>query len=131
MLFKEIVDARTHGRRTTDAGHWRITKAHLSTSCSGELKIETVLHKTCNDAWLLYNNSVSFLIFCFVSYILHNLNLSVTGWKIHLHKWELNMGHHAHNKVALLIELPVHNKSKLNFLIGISISLQRLFKRLC
>jgi len=42
MLFKEIVDARTHGRtdgrRTTDAGHWRITKAHLSTSCSGELK---------------------------------------------------------------------------------------------
>ena len=42
MLFKEIVDWRTHartdGRRTTDAGHWRITKAHLSTSCSGELK---------------------------------------------------------------------------------------------
>ena len=42
MLYKEIVDARTDartdGRRTTDAGHWRITKAHLSTSCSGELK---------------------------------------------------------------------------------------------
>jgi len=36
MLFKEIVDARTDAR--TDAGHWRITKAHLSTSCSGELK---------------------------------------------------------------------------------------------
>jgi len=39
MLFKEIVDARSDGR-TTDAGHWRITKAHLSTSCSGELKSE-------------------------------------------------------------------------------------------
>jgi len=41
MSFKEIVDARTHARtdgRTTDAGHWRITKAHLSTLCSGELK---------------------------------------------------------------------------------------------
>jgi len=51
MLFKEIVDgrtdgrthARTDGRRTTDAGHWRITKAHLSTSCSGELKIRKML----------------------------------------------------------------------------------------
>ena len=41
-LKKLLTDGRTHGRtdgrRTTDAGHWRITKAHLSTSCSGELK---------------------------------------------------------------------------------------------
>jgi len=36
-LKKLLTHARTHGR-TTDAGHWRITKAHLSTSCSGELK---------------------------------------------------------------------------------------------
>jgi len=39
-LKKLLTHARTHGR-TTDAGHWRITKAHLSTSCSGELKINT------------------------------------------------------------------------------------------
>jgi len=36
-LKKLLTHARTDGR-TTDAGHWRITKAHLSTSCSGELK---------------------------------------------------------------------------------------------
>ena len=45
MLFKEIVDGRTHGR-TTDAGHWRITKAHLSTSCSGELKKSPILSQS-------------------------------------------------------------------------------------
>ena len=28
MLFKEIVDARTHGQ-TMDVGKWAITKAHL------------------------------------------------------------------------------------------------------
>jgi len=36
-LKKLLTDARTDAR--TDDGHWRITKAHLSTSCSGELKI--------------------------------------------------------------------------------------------
>jgi len=36
-LKKLLTDARTDAR-TTDAGHWRITKAYLSTSCSGELK---------------------------------------------------------------------------------------------
>jgi len=36
MLFKEIVDARTHGRWTTDNGPSQ--KLTLSTLCSGELK---------------------------------------------------------------------------------------------
>jgi len=35
MLFKEIVDGRTDGRRRTLKDH----KSSLSTSCSGELKI--------------------------------------------------------------------------------------------
>jgi len=37
MLFKEIVDARTHGRWTTDNGPSQ--KLTLSTLCSGELKM--------------------------------------------------------------------------------------------
>ena len=37
LLTDARTDARSHGR-TPDAGHWRITKAHLSTLCSGELK---------------------------------------------------------------------------------------------
>ena len=39
MLFKEIVDARTHAR--TDDGRRTLKdhKSSLSTSCSGELKI--------------------------------------------------------------------------------------------
>jgi len=45
MLFKEIVDGRTHGRRTPDAGHWRITKAHWAQK--GELKNQqTAMAKT-------------------------------------------------------------------------------------
>ena len=43
-LKKLLTDARTDGR-TTDAGHWRITKAHLSTSCSGELKNYSYMYK--------------------------------------------------------------------------------------
>jgi len=47
MLFKEIVDARTHGRtggRTTDDGRRTLKdhKSSLSTSCSGELKIKAL-----------------------------------------------------------------------------------------
>ena len=34
-LKKLLTDGRTDAR--TDDGHWRITKAHLSTLCSGEL----------------------------------------------------------------------------------------------
>jgi len=49
-LKKLLTDGRTHGRmdgrRTTDAGHWWITKAHLSTSCSGELKKYQVVLST-------------------------------------------------------------------------------------
>jgi len=39
MLFKEIVDGRTHGR-TADGGRRTLKdhKSSLSTSCSGELK---------------------------------------------------------------------------------------------
>jgi len=40
MLFKEIVDARTHGRWTTDNGPSQ--KLTLSTLCSGELKTYTL-----------------------------------------------------------------------------------------
>ena len=40
MLFEEIVDTRAHGR-TMDDGQWAITKAHLGTLCSGELKMST------------------------------------------------------------------------------------------
>ena len=40
-LKKLLMHGRTQGR-TTDAGHWRITKVHLSTSCSGELKRDGV-----------------------------------------------------------------------------------------
>ena len=36
-LKKLLTDARTDAR-TPDARHWTITKAHLSTLCSGELK---------------------------------------------------------------------------------------------
>jgi len=44
MLFKEIVDARTHGRWTTDNGPSQ--KLTLSTLCSGELKkLNTFLPK--------------------------------------------------------------------------------------
>ena len=48
MLFKEIVDARTHARthgRTTDDGRRTLKdhKSSLSTSCSGELIILVII----------------------------------------------------------------------------------------
>jgi len=38
MLFKEIVDGRTHGRTDDRRGTLKDHKSSLSTSCSGELK---------------------------------------------------------------------------------------------
>jgi len=39
MLFKEIVDARTHARTDDERQTLKDHKSYLSTSCSGELKI--------------------------------------------------------------------------------------------
>jgi len=66
MLFKEIVDGRTHGRWTTDNGPSQ--KLTLSTFCSGELitakLVSSDLHLVCTA--LLHNeNNVpkKFLVF--------------------------------------------------------------------
>jgi len=75
MLFKEIVDARTDARthgRTTDAEHWRITKAHLSTLCSGELiKSSALLSITTN-----YHNIITMITTCI---ILNKISLTSNG----------------------------------------------------
>ena len=64
MLFKEIVDgrtdrrthARTHGRRTL-----KDHKSSLSTSCSGELKINFLLsgNKTNNNTTIIWTPAVT------------------------------------------------------------------------
>ena len=71
MLFKEIVDGRTHGRthaRTTDDGRRTLKdhKSSLSTLCSGELKmnIDIVMH--CYV--ISFYEKVNFYIFLYITF---------------------------------------------------------------